>query len=181
MSGRQWAPIPDHAIDVPMGDGRSYPVLPERLVEVEGRQYVRCELHGLIPADHQCGASPSDHLCAVAGHPNHVPGEPHDDQCTPHAEWANHLLDRINAVIRLHHPDTDGSGGNSGGCAECGLGWPCLTFHVARGWGDLHDCLDAGWCHHAEVPMDPAEHGYLDLPAASPSRGGHREGERADG
>ena len=32
-------------------------VLPERLVEVEGRQYVRCELHGLIPADHNCSAA----------------------------------------------------------------------------------------------------------------------------
>ena len=169
MSGESWAPIPDHDIEIDMGDGLSYPVLPERLVEVEGRQYVRCEVHGLIPADHNCRASPSDHLCAVAAHPNHQPGDDHDDQCSSHREWTDNLLGRIQAVVHLHRLDTDASGGNTGGCAECGLGWPCWTVHLAKGWGDMHACLDAGWCDHAGVPMDPAEHGYLDASPVPPS------------
>ena len=153
MSDDRWQPIPEHAITI---DG--YPnqwVLPERLVEVEGRQYVRCELHGLIPADHNCAASPSDHLCMVAAHPNHTPGDDHDDQATPHDEWTRNLLARINEIRALHVKDVD-----DGGCKECGLGWPCPTFHFANGWGEMHDCWDAGWCSHVNEKVDAAEAGY---------------------
>jgi len=47
---KRWAPIPDHAVYLDAFPRQA--VLPERLVEIEGRQYVRCEVHGLIPADH---------------------------------------------------------------------------------------------------------------------------------
>lgn len=154
----QWAPIPDHAITID-GFPRQW-VLPERLEVIEGRMYVRCEIHGLIPADHDCGATPSDHLCLVAAHPNHVPGEDHDDQCTPHRAWAENLLDRINAVRDLHRKDVDEHGGTDG-CKECGLGWPCPTVHFAAGYGDMHDCWDDGWCSHFGEKVDSVEAGYV--------------------
>lgn len=78
-----WAPIPDHAIEIA---GR--PMLPERLTDIEGVPYVRCYLHGLIPADHDCGKSPGDHWCGVAAHPNQVEGEDHDDQMSSHDDWS---------------------------------------------------------------------------------------------
>ena len=159
MENDRWAPIPDHAIHI-----EGFPhqwVLPERLVEVEGRQYVRCEIHGLIPADHDCAASPGDHLCLVSAHPNHVPGEDHDDQAVPSGEWADHLLDRINEIRFLHVKNVDDNGGTDGGCGECGLGWPCPTVHYANGWGAMYDCWDARWCSHFGEKVDPAEAGVF--------------------
>ena len=156
MQSDPWPPIPAHAIEIA---GRA--MLPERLVDIEGRPYVRCELHGLIPADHRCAESPGDHFCGVSAHPNHTPGDDHDDQCTPHEAWADHLLSRVRAIADVHCKDVDTHGGSSGGCKECGLEWPCLTFHLARGWGDLHDCLDARWCHHVNEPVTPEGAGYV--------------------
>lgn len=62
-------------------------MLPERLTEIDGRPYVRCYLHGLIPADHRCEQSPGDHFCGEAAHPNQAEGEEHEDQLTSHDEW----------------------------------------------------------------------------------------------
>lgn len=158
MDTERWAPIPDHAILI---DGFPHQwVLPERLVEVEGRQYVRCEVHGLIPVEHNCATTAGDHLCMVAAHPNHVPGEDHDDQATSHDEWTDHLMSRAQAIQALHVKDVDGHG-RTNGCKECGLGWPCPTTHFAHGWGEMHDCWDAGWCSHAGEKVDRAEAGYL--------------------
>lgn len=149
-------PIPEHAVVIA---GR--PMLPERLTEIDGKPYVRCYLHGLIPADHNCGASPGDHLCGVAAHPNQVEGGDHDDQATPHRQWSDNLLDRINAIRGLHCKDISESGMTTGACKECGLGWPCPTFHFASGWGEMHDCWEAGWCAHVGEKVDAAEAGYV--------------------
>lgn len=68
----------------------NYPVVPERLVQIEGRDYVRCPLHGLIPLDHECAKTPGDHWCRTAAHPAYDPCtgiDGLDDQATPHDEW----------------------------------------------------------------------------------------------
>lgn len=67
------------------GIGNDYPVLTERLVQIDGIDYVRCELHGLIPLLHECSASPGDHWCREAAHPNYDPAD--GDQATSHREW----------------------------------------------------------------------------------------------
>lgn len=151
-----WPPIPEHAIEI---DGRW--MLPDRLTEIDGKPYVRCYLHGLIPADHRCDESPGDHYCGTAAHPNQSEGEEHDDQATPHREWDRNLMDRINAIRDLHVKDVSENGMNSGGCKECGLGWPCPTFHFASGWGEMHACLDAGWCEHVGEKVSADEMGYM--------------------
>lgn len=157
--GGRWAPIPDHAVLI---DGFPHQwCLPERLVEVEGQTFVRCEVHGLIRADHRCGDTPFDHLCLVAAHPNHVVGEDPDDQGMSYADWTDHLLERLHAVRDLHCKDVDARGGTNG-CKECGLGWPCPTYHFAIGAGEMFDCWDAGWCSHVGEKVDPATAGLLD-------------------
>lgn len=88
MDTNPWPPIPAHAIEIA---GR--PMLPERLTEIDGKPYVRCYLHGLIPADHRCAESPGDHFCGVSAHPNQTEGEHHDDQAVSHEEW-----DRIQSM-----------------------------------------------------------------------------------
>lgn len=163
MNASHWPPIPERAVKFL---GRW--MLPERIEVVEGRPYVRCYLHGLIPADHRCEDSPGDHLCNEGAHPNApVDGvdaegfaNPHDDQATSHKDWTDDLLDRINAIRDLHVKDTTAGGMTSGGCKECGLGWPCPTFHFASGWGEMHDCLDARWCAHVGVVVHADEMGY---------------------
>lgn len=157
-----WDPIPERAVKFL---GRR--MLPERLEVVEGRPYVRCYLHGLIPADHRCEDSPGDHLCNVGAHPNAPINDegfanPHDDQCSSHKDWNDNLLDRINAIRHLHVLDVSKDGANSGGCKECGLGWPCPTFHFASGWGEMHGCWDAGFCTHVGVVVRADEAGYMD-------------------
>lgn len=143
-----WDPIPDRAIKI---DG--YSVLPERLIEIDNEYYVRCHLHGLIRADHHCGRSCFDHHCIEAAHPNHVEGGEHEDQAVSHDEWADIQSEKLTAIARLHSKQVDSGGGTDGGCAECGLPWPCRTVHYANGWGDPHPCEDAGWCSHAGVPV----------------------------
>lgn len=143
-----WPPIPDHAIDV---GGR--PMLPERLIDVEGKPYVRCYLHGLIPADHRCDQSPGDHFCGVAAHPNHVEGEDHDDQACSHAEWSATQSDKLHIIANLHQQGTEEGGIVTGFCTECSWQYPCPTVHVANGWGEIHDCENVGWCQHAGVPL----------------------------
>lgn len=64
---------------------RPYKVVTERLTVVDGREYVHCALHGLIPLDHQCSKSPGDHWCREAAHPNYDPAD--GNQATPHDEW----------------------------------------------------------------------------------------------
>lgn len=57
-------------------DGRHpYPVVPERLVQIDGVDYVRCERHGLIPLDHHCAKTPHDHWCREAAHPDYDPAD----------------------------------------------------------------------------------------------------------
>jgi hypothetical protein len=142
-----WPPIPAHAVDI---DGR--PMLPERLVEVDGKPYVRCYLHGLIPADHRCGNSPGDHYCGTAAHPNQAEGEEHDDQASSHDEWDRIQSDKISAIARLHRPgNTD-----RGSCIQCNRQYPCPTTHIANGWGEILDCEKAEWCRHAEIRLTPS-------------------------
>lgn len=148
MTHNPWPPIPAHTIEI---GGR--PMLPERLIEVDGKPYLRCHLHGLIPADHRCGDSPSDHCCGEAAHPNQPEGEDQDDQGTPWSDWESHLLDRINVIRELHQQGGEPGGGTTGFCTECRWQYPCPTVHAAQGWGTVHDCEEAGWCHHAGVPL----------------------------
>ena len=61
-----------------------------------------------------------------------------------------------NVIARLHQPDVDAIGGNSGFCAECDWAWPCRTWHLAAGHGHRDDCEEQGWCEHAGVPVSPA-------------------------
>ena len=147
-----WAPIPEHAIDIA---GR--PMLPERIVEVEGKSYVRCYLHGLIPADHRCGQSPGDHFCGTAAHPNQVEGDDHDDQARSHDEWSATQSEKLAIIANLHRQGEEAGGITSGFCTECGWQYPCPTVHLANGWGEVHDCEDAGWCQHAGVPLTPED------------------------
>ncbi len=163
-----WPPIPAHAVEI---GGR--PMLPERLTEIDGKPYVRCDLHGLIPADHRCEDSPEDHHCGTQAHPNFdFDGAGHDDQASSHRDWADNLLDRINAIRDLHVKDDSEGGMTSGGCKECGLGWPCPTAHFANGWGEMHACWDAGWCEHVGEKVDAAEAGYIEPPITPITEGG---------
>src|SRR5579862_4295220 len=73
-----------------MGDGRDYKIVPSRLVQIEGVDYVRCPLHGLIPLDHECSKAPGDHWCRTAAHPAYDPSTGEDgldDQACSHREW----------------------------------------------------------------------------------------------
>lgn len=99
-----WPPIPEDAVEI---DGRW--MLPERLMYPDGhRPYVRCYLHGLIPADHRCGNSPGDHYCGTAAHPNLGEDEDHDDQATSHDDWSRYQgweRQHLRRIIRWLHPD----------------------------------------------------------------------------
>lgn len=144
MDTTRWAPIPDHAVEI---DGR--PMLPERLTHLGGRPYVRCYLHGLIPAAHRCEDSPGDHYCGTAAHPNHVEGDDHDDQATAHGQWSHIQADKLGAIARLHRPTSAGGGESDGRCGGCDRPWPCPTAHLANGWGESRACEERGWCAHA--------------------------------
>lgn len=74
----------------------SYPVVPERLVRLDGIDYVRCELHGLMPLLHECSASPSDHWCREAAHPNYDPAD--GDQGSSHRDWQTHQSLRVHRL-----------------------------------------------------------------------------------
>lgn len=95
----------------------------------------------------------------MAAHPNQPEGQEHDDQGTSWRDSVRYLTDRINAIRALHVKDVT-NGMTDGGCKECGLGWPCPTFHLASGWGEMHACLDAGFCARVVVRAD--EMGYVD-------------------
>lgn len=132
-------------------------MLPERLMDVEGKPYVRCYLHGLIPADHRCDQSPSHHFCGTAAHPNHVEGEDHDDQGTSHNDWAQAQSEKLSIIAHLH-AKVEGPGGTTDGtCCECNYLWPCRTYHLAAGWGLGDECYDEGWCAHAGMKCDKDE------------------------
>lgn len=76
-------------------DGHPYRIVPARLVQIEGVDYVRCPLHGLIPLDHHCTKSPIDHWCREAAHPANDPTlgvDGLDDQGVSHDEWGRILL-----------------------------------------------------------------------------------------
>lgn len=128
-------------------------MLPERLTEVDGKPYVRCYMHGLIPADHHCSFSPADHHCGQAGHPKQVEGESYEDQMVTHDELADIQSEKLSAIAEMHAKRIDPQGGTEGVCAECGLLWPCRTIHYANGWGDPQPCEDDGWCSHAGVAV----------------------------
>jgi hypothetical protein len=70
------------------------------------------------------------------------------------------MRDRVSAILALHVKGAEEGGLTSGGCKECGLGWPCPTFHFAMGWGEMHDCWDAGWCAHVGELVDRTEAGF---------------------
>lgn len=86
-----------------LDDGKHpYPVVPERLVQIDGVDYVRCGLHGLIPLTHNCADSPHDHWCRSAAHPSHDPADG-DQGGTNHDEihrlsWKVHNL--ADALLR---------------------------------------------------------------------------------
>lgn len=68
-----------------------YQVVTERLTVIDGREYVRCPMHGLIALDHACFEAPSDHWCRTAAHPAYDPAtgaDGLDDQGCSHTESA---------------------------------------------------------------------------------------------
>lgn len=135
---------------------RPYEVVPERLVTIENREYVRCPTHGLIPLDHNCAKSMGDHYCRVAAHPGYDPATGEDgldDQATPHDEWDRVQSDKLHYIAHLHSKGVNDDGSTTGFCAECEWAWPCRTVHMANGWGERHDCEDARWCKHAGEPL----------------------------
>lgn len=109
--------------------------------------HVNCPDHGLIPKDHRCGQSAADHICAYSAEPDYEP-----DQMTSWDDWCGAISWRMYLVVRLHEKRVD-HGMTDGSCAECGLPWPCRTWHVAHGYED-YDCVDSGWCAHAAVKLD---------------------------
>lgn len=133
-----------------------YEVVPERLVIIEDREYVRCPTHGLIPLDHYCAKSPHDHWCRTTAHPNYDPATGEDgldDQGTSHEDWSSVQSDKLAYIAHLHAKGVNEDGSTTGFCAECEWAWPCRTFHMAAGWGERHDCEDARWCKHAGEPL----------------------------
>lgn len=71
----------------------NYPVVPERLVRIDDVDYVRCDLHGLLPLLHRCSASPLDHWCREAAHPNYDPED--GDQGVSNDEWSTMQSERV--------------------------------------------------------------------------------------
>jgi hypothetical protein len=94
-----------------------YPVVPERLIRIDDIDYVRCELHGLMPLLHKCADSPHDHWCREAAHPNYNPedgdqGRSHADESTHQSLRVHHLTDALlraclylDGFIWLHDPE----------------------------------------------------------------------------
>ena len=70
---------------IPAPGRLQYDVMPERLLRIDRVDYVRCDLHGLIPLDHECSKSPLDHWCREAAHPNYDPED--RDQGVSHRQW----------------------------------------------------------------------------------------------
>lgn len=133
-----------------------YPVVPERLLRIDGVDYVRCPTHGLIPLEHHCAKAAGDHWCRAAAHPSYDPSTGEhglDDQGSSHEDWSNVQSDKLHYIASLHVQDVDDHGGVSGFCGECDNAWPCRTVHMANGWGEIHDCEDQGWCSHAGSPL----------------------------
>lgn len=135
---------------------RDYPVVPERLVRIDGVDYVRCGLHGLMPLLHRCSDSPGDHWCRSEAHPNFT--ERDGDQMTPWKDWAGYQGGLLQSIAAIHtQGDGDGHGGTDGFCVECSWAWPCPTVHLAKNWGDRYVCEEEGWCSHAGVPLPKPE------------------------
>jgi hypothetical protein len=62
-------------------------------VQIDGVDYVRCDLHGLIPLDHQCAEAPGDHWCRAAAHPNYDSEDA--DQAVSHRQWDSILTMKV--------------------------------------------------------------------------------------
>lgn len=134
-------------------DGRPYQVVTDRLTIIKGREYVECPLHGLIPLEHHCAKSPSDHWCREVAHPDYDPED--GDQGCSHEEWSGFQGEKMHRILGLHVKTEGPDGMTDGTCAECWHTWPCPTYHVAAGWGldSFYECEDAHWCSHEGVPM----------------------------
>lgn len=107
-------------------------------------EYVTCPLHGAIPKDHDCGASPEDHLCRTD-----YTDPDAGDQMTSWRTTVSELCSRMKALVDMHSPAKSGSG-TTGYCAVCDSTWPCWTWHVALGFDNYSECEEAGWCEHAK-------------------------------
>lgn len=149
---------PSTTTSIPAERGNPYPVVPDRLIRIDGIDFVRCPMHGLIPLEHECSKSPGDHWCRAAAHPTYDPAEgPEglDDQACSHREWGDTQSAKLHYISDLHvQGEADGHGGMSGFCVECEWAWPCRTGHMARGWGDISECEEQGWCAHEGVPIN---------------------------
>ena len=106
---------------------------------------------GANAADHgpTCAETPIDHRC----------GDTEGDQGTTWAESSRMWSERIRAISDLHQNTKTSGGAVTGYCCECNWQWPCPTYHIAAGWGveSYHECEEAGWCKHREVPMNRRE------------------------
>lgn len=135
-----------------LGPAPDYPVVPERLVQIDGMDYVRCDLHGLIPLDHKCAESPSDHWCRAAAHPQWDPED--GDQGCSHREWSGIQSEKLHLIASYHQKRVNENGMTDGFCEECEYLWPCRTVHIANGWGLGDECYDTGWCSHAGTRVE---------------------------
>ena len=82
-------------------DGKHpYEVVPDRLIQIDGVDYVRCDLHGLIPLDHYCAKTPHDHWCRQWAHPNYDDGDgdqgrPWEDEQTYYSIKTHNLAEAL--------------------------------------------------------------------------------------
>lgn len=135
--------------DYGVGD---YQVVAGRITFIEGRAYVRCPIHGLLPLDHHCSHSPGDHWCRAAAHPCYDPAsgvDGLDDQATSHEAWAATQAAKIHYIARLHRRTIAATGR----CVECAAIWPCRSAHMANAWGEREECEALHWCRHARVAL----------------------------
>lgn len=139
---------------IPAPGREKYDVVPERLLRIDGVDYVRCDLHGLIPLDHECSKSPGDHWCRQFAHPTHKPGDPDDDQAVSHREWDRIQSEKLHLIASYHQKRVNENGMTDGCCEECDYLWPCRTVHIANGWGLGDECYDTGWCAHAGTRVE---------------------------
>lgn len=129
--------------------GRSpYKVVPDRLIQIDGVDYVRCHQHGLIPLLHVCGDTAHDHWCREAAHPNFDPAD--GDQGLPNHEEISRLSERVrvlaDALLRaclyldgfiwLHDPEASEMDGIKS-VAASSLG--CKTWEQAMDLARLRD------------------------------------------
>lgn len=63
------------------------------------------------------------------------------------------VVNRLDAIIRLHCKTVGQGGVTTGYCSACDYVWPCPTVHLANGWGDFDDCFDEGWCDHVGMRL----------------------------